>query len=118
MKLVHARTECKVARFVNIIDGPVIPHPDSSVPSKKILLTKVEIHYVLVAECWRVAGGASPSVYAEGWILKGDGSRSQRQWRGQIMTAPSRTENGWLKKLIDGARPTRKPELPFDVTEV
>jgi hypothetical protein len=34
------------------------------------------------------------------------------------MTAPARTEKGWLKKLIDGARPTGSPELPFDVTEV
>lgn len=119
MKFVHARSESVVRRFVNIIDGPQIPHPDSSVPGKKILLTKVEIHYVLVSGTWRVAGNASPAIYAEGWILKKeDGSRSQRQWKGQIMTAPARTENGWLKKLIDGLRPTGGPELPFDVTEV
>jgi len=118
MKFVHARSESVVRRFVNIIDGPEIPHPDSSVPGKKILLTRAEIHYVLVSGEWQVAGAASPSVYAEGWILKADGSRSQWQWKGQIMTAPNRTENGWLKKLIDGARPTGSPELPFNVTEV
>lgn len=118
MKFVHARSELIVRRFVNIIDGPQIPHPDSSVSGKKILLTKVEIHYVLIGDTWQVAGRTSPAIYAEGWTLKGDGSKSQRQWKGQIMTAPSRTENGWLKKLIDGARPTRGPELPFDVTEV
>jgi len=118
MKFVHARSELIVRRYVNLIDGPKIPHPDSSVRGKKILLTKVEINYALISGSWHVAGPASPSVYAEGWVLKGDGSRSQRQWKGQIMTAPSRTENGWLKKLIDGARPTGSPELPFDVTEV
>lgn len=118
MKFVHARSEPVVRRFVNIIDGPEIPHPDSSVRGKKILLTKVEIHYALVAGSWCVVGGSSPSVYAEGWILKADGSRSQRQWRGQLVTAPSRTERGWLKELIDGARPTGAPGLPFDVTEV
>lgn len=118
MKFVHARSESAVSRFVNLIDGPEIPHPDSSVPGKKILLTKVEIHFVLVGGSWQVAGRTSPAIYAEGWILKGDGSRSQRQWKGQIMTAPSRTENGWLKKLIDGTRPTGAPDLPFDVAEV
>jgi hypothetical protein len=118
MKLVHARSECVVRRYVNLIDGPEIAHPDSSVRGKKIVLTKVEIHFVLVAGEWRVSGGASQNVYGEGWILKGDGSRSQRQWKGQIMTAPVRTENGWLKKLIDGCRPQGQPELPFDVAEV
>lgn len=118
MKFVHASSESVVRRHVNIIDGPEIPHPDSSVRGKKVLLTKVEIHYTLLSGEWRVAGGVSPAIYAEGWILKGDGTRSQRQWRGQIMTAPSRTERAWLKKLIDGARPTEGPELPFDVTEV
>lgn len=118
MKFVHARSESIVRRYINLIDGPVIAHPDSSVQGKKILLTKVEIHYVLVSGTWQVAGRTSPAVYAEGWILKADGTRSQRQWKGQIMTAPARTENGWLKKLIDGARPTGSPELPFDVAEV
>lgn len=118
MKFVHARSEQVVRRYVNLIDGPEIPHPDSSVAGKKILLTKVEIHYVLVSGEWLVAGAASPSIYAEGWILKGDGSRSQRQWKGRIVTTPSRTENGWLKKLIDGSRPTGSPKLPFDVAEV
>lgn len=118
MKFVHARSEQVIRRYVNIIDGPEIAHPDSSVANKKILLTKVEIHYVLVSGEWRVAGAASPSIYAEGWILKADGSRSQRQWKGQILTSPSRTENGWLRKLIDGSRPTGHAELPFDVAEV
>ena len=118
MKFVHARSEQVIRRYVNLIDGPEIPHPDSSVRGKKILLTKAEIHYVLVSGEWRVAGASSPSVYAEGWILTGDGNRSQRQWRGQILTSPSRTENGWLRKLIDGCRPTGAAELPFDVAEV
>lgn len=118
MKFVHARSQPIVQRFINVIDGPEIPHPDSTVRGKRILITKVEIHFALISSGWQVAGRTSPAVYAEGWILKGDGTRSQRQWRGQIMTAPARTENGWLKKLIDGARPTGGPELPFDVTEV
>jgi len=118
MKFVHARSECTVRRFVNLIDGPLIAHPDSSVRGKKIVLTRVEVDFVLVSGSWQVAGRMSPAIRAEGWIMKGDGTRSQRQWKGQIMTAPSRTENGWLRKLIDGMRPTGAPELPFDVAEV
>lgn len=118
MKFVHARSECRVVRFFNLIDGPLIPHPESSVPGKKILLTRVEVHYVLISGVWRVDGNSSPCIYADGWILKGDGTRSQRQWRGQIMTAPSRTERGWLRKVLEGTRPTGHPELPFDVAEI
>lgn len=118
MKFTHARSEIVVRRFVNIIDGPKIPHPNSSVPGKKIVLTRVEVYFAWIDGSWRVAGVASRSVYAEGWILNGNGGRTQRQWKGQIMTAPARTENGWLKKLIDGIRPDGAVTLPFDVTEV
>lgn len=117
MKFVHARSEIKVRRFVNIIDGPNIPHPNSGVKGKEIVLTKLEVYFVLVAGEWKVSG-ATQSVYGEGWILTREGKRSQRMWRGQITTAPSRTENAWLKKIIDGMRPTGSPDLPFDVTEV
>jgi hypothetical protein len=120
MKFVLARNEIACRRFVNLIDGPRIPHPDSAVRGKLVELIKVEVRYVLVGDGWQVdtfAGGLL-QVTGDGWILKQDGTRSQRMWRGQILTAPSRTENGWLKKLIDGMRPSGKPELPFDVTEV
>lgn len=118
MKFTHARSEVLVRRLVNIIDGPEIPHPTSSVPGKKIVLTKVEIHFAWTNGSWVVASVSSPSIYAEGWTLNGDGKRTQRQWKGQILTAPSRTEGAWLKKLIDGIRPDGAVALPFDVTEV
>lgn len=118
MKFVHTRSETTVRRFVNIIDGPQIPHPDSSVSGKKILLTKVEVCFTLIDGEWVVSWMPNPAVCAEGWILKQDGTRSQRMWRGQIRTSPNRTENGWLRKVIDGMRPTGAPELPFSVTEV
>lgn len=120
MKFVHARSESTCRRFVNIIDGPKIPHPDSSVRGKLVELTRVEIRYVLVGTEWRVDtfSGGLLQVIGEGWTLKQDGARSHRMWRGEILTAPGRTEGGWLKKLIDGARPTGTPELPFSVTEV
>ncbi len=120
MKFVHASTQSAVERTVNIIDGPKIPHPDSSVKGKEIELIRVTIRYVRSNGQWVVdtfAGGIL-RIKAEGWTLKSDSTRSHRFWTGTISTAPSRTENGWLKKLIDGARPTGAPELPFDVTEV
>ena len=119
MKFVHAHTVNTTKRTVNIIDGPEIPHPDSAVRGKKILLVRVEVTYVLVSGSWVVDrwGGGELMVRGEGWTLKGDGSRSQRRWAGQITTLPERTEGAWLKKLIDGMRPVRSPILPFDVTE-
>lgn len=119
MKFVHAQSANLVKRVVNIIDGPSIPHPDSSVRGKKVLLVKVEITYVLVSGSWAVdRTGAGLAVRAEGWTLNQDESRSQRRWAGLIPTSPERTENAWLKKLIDGARPKGTVLLPFEVTEV
>lgn len=117
MKFTHARSEVLARRFVNIIDGPEILHPTSSILGKKIILTKVEVYFVWTDGSWTVAGASSPNIYAEGWILNSDGRRTQRQWKGQIMTAPVRTEGAWLKRLIDGMRPDGVPLLPFDVTE-
>lgn len=120
MKFVHAFTESAVSRTVNLIDGPKIPHPDSSVRGKEIELVRVTIRYVYSNGEWVVDSftGGGLRITAEGWTLKQDGGRSHRFWKGGIPTAPSRTENGWLKKLIDGARPVGAPQLPFDVTEV
>lgn len=127
MKFVHAGAVSAIERTVNIIDGPKIAHPDSSVKGKEIELIRVTVRYVWsnghrytsAKGNWAVdsfSGGAL-RITAEGWTLKQDGGRSHRFWKGAIPTSPSRTENGWLKKLIDGMRPIGKPDLPFDVTE-
>lgn len=120
MKFVHAHTNSVAERTVNIIDGPKIPHPDSSVRGKEIELIRATVWYVWSNGQWVVdsLSGGVLHIKAEGWTLKSDGTRSHRYWTGRIPTAPSRTESGWLKKLIDGMRPTGAPELPFDVTEV
>jgi hypothetical protein len=120
MEFIHLRTEMRVKRTVNIIDGPEIPYPDSSVAGRRVLLTKVDITYVLVSGSWVVDrwGGGELMIHGEGWTLKQNGARSQRRWSGQVPTAPQRTEGAWLKKLVDGARPTGIPGLPFDLTEV
>lgn len=115
MKFVHANTRMIVPRTVNIIDGPRIPHPDSSVRGKEVELTKVVISYAYVNNSWMVA---SNGVQAEGWNVKLDGTTSNRRWSGTLHMAPERTERGWLRKLIDGARPTGAPAFPFDVAEV
>lgn len=119
MKFVHARTEMKIKRTVNLIDGPRISHPDSTVSGKKIELVKVHISYVLIGDRWEVPTfvGGHAQIKAEGWILKADGSRSLRRWTGELTEAPVRTEGAWLSKLIHGARPTGVPNTPFDVTE-
>lgn len=120
MKFVHASTEQTIERTVNLIDGPKISHPESSVRGKEIELIRVTIRYVFSGGEWVVDSfyGGGLRITAEGWTLKQDGKRSHRFWKGGVPTAPSRTENGWLKKLIDGARPTGGATLPFDVTEV
>lgn len=114
MKFTHARSEVTVKRTANIIDGPKIPHPESSVRGKEVELVRVSITYVFVNGEWKAPAGG---IVAEGWTLTKEGKRSQRKWTGLLGASPDRTEGGWLRKLIDGMRPTGRAELPFDVTE-
>jgi hypothetical protein len=119
VKLIHTRTHMQVTRVFDIIDGPEMLHPGSVASGKKVLLTKVEITYVLNSGLWVVDrwGGGELMIHGEGWALRQDGTRSQRRWSGQVTISPGRAEGAWLKKLIDDARPVGVLESSFDVVE-
>lgn len=113
MEFVHDHTHGEVTRRVNVIDGPVMPHP-SSVSGKKIKVYRVSVTYVLDKNdgTWVVPSWSRVSM--GGTVLRKDGSLGKETWGGGVAYGWDKSSAyGWLRQLVDAMRPEGTPVLPF-----
>jgi hypothetical protein len=111
MEFVHASTNGRLDRRVNIIDGPVMPHPSSST-GKKIRVQQVTLSYTLKGDEWTVNSWSLLSM--GGVVLKKDGSEGKETWGGGVSYGWDKSPRyGWLRKLVEAMRPEGTPVLPF-----
>lgn len=111
MEFVHERSYGFIKRTVNVIDGPVMPHPSSST-GKRISVRGVSLTFELKGDEWVI--GSWTQVSFHGPVLRKDGSPGKETWGGSVHYAWDKMpEYDWLRQLIEGARPEGAPALPF-----
>lgn len=111
MEFVHSRSHGTLSRAINIIDGPVMPHPNSST-GKKIRVAYAEVRFTLTGGEWTVDSWSATKI--NGVVLKKDGTEGKETWGGSVHYAwATMPEYAWLRKLIEAIRPEGAPVLPF-----
>lgn len=113
MEFVHSRSHGSLKRFVDIIDGPVLPHPNSST-GKTIRVTHVTVEYALDRNSgeWAVKGWSALQI--SGVVLRKDGTEGKETWGGNVAYGWDKDSRyDWLRKLIEAMRPEGAPVLPF-----
>ena len=111
MEFIHAHSTARITRRVNIVDGPVMQHPNSST-GKKIRVTGASLDYVWVSGEWttRTYGSA----HINGVVLKTGGRDSKTTWGGPAAYRwYQQVEYAWLVALEDALRPEPLAALPF-----
>lgn len=116
MEFVNDSSHATLIRRINIIDGPVMPHPSSST-GKRIRVRHASITFALKGGEWIVDGWYGLKV--TGAVLKKDGTEGKDVWGGTVhYTWQKMPEYVWLARLIDAVRPEGAPQLPFRLTEI
>lgn len=116
MEFVNDRSQATINRSINIIDGPVIPHPSSGT-GKKIRVMQVQITFTLKDDEWVIRGWTT--VQISGVVLKKDGTEGKETWLGTVHYCWQKMpEYAWLDLLIDAVRPEGVPQLPFRLTGI
>lgn len=116
MEFVHNFSVGTIKRAFNIIDGPVMAHPNSST-GKKIKVTHCSITFKLTGDSWEVDSWTGLGI--TGIVLKKDGTEGKETWGGSVHYSwEKRAEYNWLRTLIGAVRPEGTPALPMRVTAI
>lgn len=112
MEFVRSSSHGTITIRIQVIDGPVMPHPNSST-GKKIKADYVSFVFQLGASgVWTVDGWGA--VQMGGTVLKKDGSEGKETWGGTVHYGWDRMPRyGWVRKLRDAVQPEGAPVLPF-----
>lgn len=103
-----------INRSVEIHDGPVLPHPNSST-GKKIRVMYAAVQYTLERGEWVAKGWSAYQI--TGIVLKKDGTEGKETWGGTVAYDwEKRPEYDWLRKLAKAMQPEGSPALPFRLT--
>lgn len=117
MEFVRSSSHGTITVRIKVIDGPVMPHPNSST-GKKIKVDYVSFIFRLGASgVWTVDGWSA--VQMGGIVLKKDGSEGKETWGGTVHYRWDRMpQYDWVRKLRDAVRPEGAPVLPFRLSSL
>lgn len=110
MELIHDSSWHRISRTVNIIDGPVLPHPGNGA-NKRFRLTRLTVQFSLGSH----GEWVSQQLVAQGPVLKADGTDSKTEFSDVVKAWVWKRAPEWAfaYTIIDGLRPTGNAELPF-----
>lgn len=113
MEFINARSYGTLKRSVNIINGPVMPHPNSST-GKRIRVGQATVTYTLDRSSGEWTADSWSNVSISGTVLRKDGTEGKETWGGNVAYGWDKDPRyDWLRKLIDAMRPEGAPALPF-----